>query len=565
MAAHLSATDGLPPAPNPWHLLTTYNTPGPRWPGALRAALAMLIPGTIALLMGLDHEVVLITAGSCTVIYGEGHAFRTRIRVLLLTAALIIVGTGSGAFVGQIVWGHIGAGESRWWLLLTALFACSIAGVLLFCSNALRLPPPGPFFIVMVASASTMTPRLGVEPLHVALLASIGAASAILIGMAPALIHPHKPEEDAVRVLEGALQALRKSDGLGVGHRHQAEIALANAWFALADAQIVRAGKILNPDRADLVHRTLAAQFELVRLSAGKAEAGATAGDSPTYVNTQRVAIPHAKPTAAFRLYRSMSWHSHATVTTVRILVASLAASVVGIALGYDRPDWAIVSAVMMLQMGPDVMAGTIRGVHRMVGSILGIGVFALIHWLDPNPWGLLALLAFTQFGAEIFVVRNYAITVIFTTPLALLMGGGTHLELGGLVAARIAETTIATIFAVASLWVIFRSADRHRHAELVERCYAAMGNLIGALTMHTPDAALSYRRDLQYELLGERGAISSLAANNRIVATERWQQHLKLQDVGYSLLDYCTDHSEEQLPLAEIEQLALTVRESRN
>lgn len=553
----------LPPAPNPWQLLTAFHTPGPRWPGALRAALAMLIPGSLALLFGLDHEVVLITAGSCTVIYGEGHPFRTRIKVLVIAAALIIMGTGSGALVGQTVWGHINAGDTHWWLLLTAVFSCAIAGALLFVSNALRLPPPGPFFIVMVASASTMTPRLGVEPWQVSLFASIGALSAIVIGMAPALFHPQQPEESAVEVLEGAIAALQECGGVNVARRHQAETALANAWFALSDAKVVRGGKVIDQSRTQLVERALAAQQELARLSAGLTDTGATASDSPSYVNTSRVTIPHTRPSVTFRLYRSASWHSHATVTTVRILSAALAASVVGIALDFDRPDWAIVSAVMMLQMGPDLIPGTIRGVHRLVGSIVGIGAFALIHLLDPNPWGLLFFLAFTQFMAEIFVVRNYAITVNFTTPLALLMGGATHTELAPVLVSRIAETTIATAFAIAALWLVFRGADQVRHAELVERCYGAMGNLIGALTTKTPDAALASRRALQHELLGERGAIQSLAANCRAVAEQRWDSHLRLQDAGYAVLDYCTAHADRELELEEIEQLAQRVRRS--
>lgn len=554
-------TEQLPPAPNPWQLLTAFNTPGPRWPGALRAALAMFIPGSLALLFGLDHEVVLITAGSCTVIYGEGHPFRTRIRVLLIAAVLITMGTGTGALVGQTVWGHINSGDTHWWLLLTAVFACAIASVLLFASNALRLPPPGPFFIVMVSSASTMTPRLGVQPWEVSMWASLGALSGLLIGMVPMLLNRQKPESDAVKVLEGAVAALRESEGVSVARRHQAETALGGAWVALSDAQVVRGGRIIDDSRAELVHRTLAAQRELVQLSRGH-QAGATASDSPTYVDTNRLAIPHARPSVRFRLYRSMSWHSHATVTTVRILTASMLASIVGIALGFDRPDWAIVSAVMMLQMGPDVLAGTIRGVHRMIGSIIGIGLFALIHWLDPNPLGLLLFLAMTQFFAEIFVVRNYAITVIFTTPLALLMGGATHGELAPVALSRIAETAIATAFAVAALWFLLRGADLKRHKELTERCFGAMGNLLGALTFKTPAEVLALRRDLQYELLGERGTIQSLAANHRAVAATRWTRHLHVQVTGYELLDYCTHNADRQLQLPEIESLANLVRE---
>ena len=87
--------EALPQRPGPLQLLTAYNSKVRRWPGALRAALAILIPGSIALLLGYDHAVLLISAGAFAVIYGEGHPYRTRLRVMA-TAALLLLGASVG-------------------------------------------------------------------------------------------------------------------------------------------------------------------------------------------------------------------------------------------------------------------------------------------------------------------------------------------------------------------------------------------------------------------------------------------------------------------------------------
>ncbi|NLP38621.1 MAG: FUSC family protein, partial [Corynebacterium pollutisoli] len=67
-----------PPRPSAWQLFTAFHSPGRRWPGALRAGLAMGLPGTVAILLGFEAELLLIAAGSFTVIHGEGYAYRAR-------------------------------------------------------------------------------------------------------------------------------------------------------------------------------------------------------------------------------------------------------------------------------------------------------------------------------------------------------------------------------------------------------------------------------------------------------------------------------------------------------
>lgn len=57
--------------------------------------------------------------------------------------------------------------------------------------NALRLPPPGAFFIVMTAGGATMSAKLGLNPFKVGGWTLLGVASSLIVGMTPWLVHPH--------------------------------------------------------------------------------------------------------------------------------------------------------------------------------------------------------------------------------------------------------------------------------------------------------------------------------------------------------------------------------------
>lgn len=96
--------------------------------------------------------------------------------------------------------------------------------------------------------------------------------------------------------------------------------------------------------------------------------------------------IPHNRPSASYRLHHSMHRYSHATLTATQVFLAALSCGVVGIVFGLDRPDWAIVSALLILQWGPDRLPGTIRGLHRLLGSIVSTGLFAAFHAFELGP-----------------------------------------------------------------------------------------------------------------------------------------------------------------------------------
>ena len=315
----------------------------------------------------------------------------------------------------------------------------------------------------MVTGGSTMLARAGIDPLEAAFWPLTAIATGLVLGMLPALLDPHGPERATVATLERATKAFEEAKDDKLARHHQAQTALATAWEAIADAGIVRAGRVVIASQQELVDRTLKAQKAIVKRN--QADSGAvseTLFESTNLIDPERTAMPHSRPTARYRIYRSLTADSHAMVTAKKVLVAGLATGVVGVALGLNRPDWGVISALLILQNGPEKIPGTIRGTHRVLGSILGLGLFSMFYLFGVDGWTMLAALAICQFFAEIMVVKNYALCVIFSTPLALLMGGIEE-PLGDLVISRSSEIALSVLFAFIVLWFMSNSSKARK------------------------------------------------------------------------------------------------------
>jgi uncharacterized membrane protein YccC len=127
------------------------------------------------------------------------------------------------------------------------------------------------------------------------------------------------------------------------------------------------------------------------------------------------------------------------------------------LANGFDigRPYWAMVSAVVPLAARA-LSAQVIRGVHRLVGTVLGLLVAWPLLALDLHGTAAILCVAVLQALAELIVGRNYAIALAFITPLALSMGNIVgSVPTGPLLADRAIETLIGVAVGVAIGWFV--------------------------------------------------------------------------------------------------------------
>lgn len=149
--------------------------------------------------------------------------------------------------------------------------------------------------------------------------------------------------------------------------------------------------------------------------------------------------------------------------------LAGTLATLAGEWLGFGHNYWAMVAAVVPL-VGHSTRHRISRGVQRIIGTALGLVLLAAILLLQPAPWQTVLVIAACQFGAEMFIARQYMLAQVFVTPLALI---STLLvapvPAGTLLRDRFLETVIGAAVGVAvvlapALWR--RVAAGHRSME---------------------------------------------------------------------------------------------------
>lgn len=144
------------------------------------------------------------------------------------------------------------------------------------------------------------------------------------------------------------------------------------------------------------------------------------------------------------------------TVTlALRMVVAVTVAVLLSRPLGAYRTYWVVLSAVAVLQSSPSRRLTSLRGVQRFVGTVLGVLVFEAVLLLHPAGWLVVALLMLLQGFTEVVVARNYALALLFITPMALLNATLGHPGLTlPTVQGRVFDTLLGSGIALLVFWV---------------------------------------------------------------------------------------------------------------
>jgi len=140
-------------------------------------------------------------------------------------------------------------------------------------------------------------------------------------------------------------------------------------------------------------------------------------------------------------------------IILTRLVIATGIAVLVTAPLGIHRAYWVVVAVVAILQNGHRLRLTALRGVHRVLGTLVGLGLFALISLASPSGIWLALLLMALQFVVELVVIRNYGLALVFITPLALTIAAqaGTS-DVGVIVGERFSDTLLGAVIATAVL-----------------------------------------------------------------------------------------------------------------
>ncbi|WP_433678290.1 FUSC family protein [Nocardia sp. CA-119907] len=519
-----SDTEPLPRVARIRSLLFALPTTDRRWGAGLRAAAAVAIPGAALIATGHADTALFVIFGAFAVLYGEGRAYRVRAWVTLTAGAWLLVSTALGALAGFL----LSAGPAATTALV--LLVTGIGMTAVFVVDALRLGPPGGMFFALVGGGALAAAESGTSLSAILVAAALGVAASALVSMAGAVIDPHGPERAAVGRAVRAVDVYSSPGHATAEARHAAGEAISWAWSTLHDARL--------PERRpeSTLSTTLLAAHG--RFSAVDREDEAIQGaERPTQ-------LPVARPGAWYRLRRSATTRSHAACTMLRVGVAGLVAGSVSAAAGLDRPQWAILSVLVVLQTGPDRRRGLTRGLHRVAGTIAGLALFAVIYELSWTGYRQLAVIVVLQFCIEVFISRNYGIAAAFITPVALLASGtgaGHAAPVETVIRDRLVETAIGVLIALLSMYLVAPQGHRRTFHWTEERVRAAALHLLEVARTEPVDGALfTDRRNLQFELVGAARAGIDSAHNDLVWSRRNWPARAALIHRGYDLLAAC-------------------------
>jgi hypothetical protein len=140
-----------------------------------------------------------------------------------------------------------------------------------------------------------------------------------------------------------------------------------------------------------------------------------------------------------------------------RVIGGAAIAALIAAPVGVHRAYWVILTVVVILQNGHTIRLSVHRAAHRVLGTLVGVGVFALLMLLHPDGLLLGFLLVLLQFGVELVVIRNYGLALVLITPLALLISAqGVGATVSATVFDRVVDTLLGAAIALGVLGVAY-------------------------------------------------------------------------------------------------------------
>ena len=141
---------------------------------------------------------------------------------------------------------------------------------------------------------------------------------------------------------------------------------------------------------------------------------------------------------------------------TIAVFIA--ASYLLAIGLGFDRPYWAPISCLAVIQ-GASFRAVWHRNVHRIVGTALGLGLAWVMFSFQPSLLALALLVMAISFIAEVLITRNYGLAVIFVTPLSIIFAEASQAvnDINQVIYLRMVDVVLGSLVGYVGGWVLHK------------------------------------------------------------------------------------------------------------
>ncbi|MEH0156891.1 FUSC family protein [Limibacter armeniacum] len=142
--------------------------------------------------------------------------------------------------------------------------------------------------------------------------------------------------------------------------------------------------------------------------------------------------------------------------------------------LKFSNPYWIPISCAAVMQ-GASLHHIWQRTMQRITGTFIGLALcWGLLSLIDA-PLSICITIIILQFIIEMLVVRQYALAVIFITPLTVLLAEAANpliQDSNALIALRFWEITIGSILGTVGGWVLYKEKIRYASIRGVQKLH---------------------------------------------------------------------------------------------
>ena len=124
--------------------------------------------------------------------------------------------------------------------------------------------------------------------------------------------------------------------------------------------------------------------------------------------------------------------------------------------IGLEKPYWVPISCAAIMQ-GATFKLIWQRKIHRVVGTVLGMGLAWFIFKLPLHDWTFALAIILLFFIVEVLVAHHYGLAVVFITPLTLLFAEGSASRVlhESLVVTRLGDIALGSLLGFIGGWVM--------------------------------------------------------------------------------------------------------------
>ena len=124
--------------------------------------------------------------------------------------------------------------------------------------------------------------------------------------------------------------------------------------------------------------------------------------------------------------------------------------------IGLNKPYWVPISCAAIMQGATFTLVWQ-RQVHRIAGTVLGMGLAWCIFSQSLHGWTFALAIIILFFVVEILVVHHYGLAVIFITPLTLLLAEGSASRVlhESLVVTRLGDIALGSVIGLTGGWIL--------------------------------------------------------------------------------------------------------------